>query len=158
MEKNKSLIDVLNDLVKINNDRIQGYDRAIRETKPNNTELMQVLDRMKLESVQLKEELESSIEDLGGEVDEIHTTGSGKIYRAWMDFRTKLLGNSDHTILSLCEYGEDAAQKAYQHALESEATVDNIDVRMLIRKQKDILKQAHDSIRDYRDAVKESSH
>ena len=55
MEKNKSLIDVLNDLVKINNDRIQGYDRAIRETKPNNTELMQVLDKMKLESVQLKE-------------------------------------------------------------------------------------------------------
>ncbi|PWU02866.1 MAG: aldehyde dehydrogenase [Bacteroidetes bacterium] len=158
MERNKALIEVLNDLVRINNDRIQGYDKAIRETKPDNTELMQVLDRMKMESDQIKEELESAIVDLGGEVADSSTTNSGKIYRTWMDLRTKLMGNSDHTILSLCEYGEDAAQKAYQHALESDATVDDIDIRMLIRKQKDTLKQAHDAIRDYRDAVKDSSH
>ena len=33
MEKAKEIIEVLNDLVMINNDRIIGYERAIKELK-----------------------------------------------------------------------------------------------------------------------------
>ncbi len=33
MEKSKEVVEVLNDLVMINNDRIAGYQRAIKELK-----------------------------------------------------------------------------------------------------------------------------
>ena len=33
MEKSKEVVEVLNDLVMINNDRITGYQRAIKELK-----------------------------------------------------------------------------------------------------------------------------
>ncbi len=33
MENNEKIIDVLNDLVRINNDRIKGYEKAIEDSK-----------------------------------------------------------------------------------------------------------------------------
>ena len=33
MEKNRETIEVLNDLIQINNDRIVGYEKAIRDRK-----------------------------------------------------------------------------------------------------------------------------
>jgi len=48
------------------------------------------------------------------------TTASGKIYRAWMDVKAVFTGHDRETILSNCEAGEDAAQRAYTSALEQE--------------------------------------
>ncbi len=42
------------------------------------------------------------------------TTEMGKIYRAWMDVKAVFTGENRHTILSNCEAGEDATQKAYK--------------------------------------------
>jgi len=39
MQKSKETIEVLNDLIRINNDRIAGYEKAIRETKPEDEDL-----------------------------------------------------------------------------------------------------------------------
>ena len=33
MEKNEKMIGVLNDLIRINNDRVDGYEKAAKETK-----------------------------------------------------------------------------------------------------------------------------
>ncbi|RZK57408.1 MAG: aldehyde dehydrogenase, partial [Pedobacter sp.] len=54
------------------------------------------------------------------------------------------------TILSNCEFGEDAAQKAYKTALTDEDLSANL--RTLITDQKASLRVSHDEIKALRDA------
>ena len=119
MEKSKEVIEVLNDLVMINNDRITGYQRAVKELKSDDCDLKTLFDKMIVESQQIKSDLTHEIQVLRGDVEK-GSTEMGKIYRAWMDVKALFTGENRHSILSNCEAGEDAAQKAYQKALETE--------------------------------------
>jgi uncharacterized protein (TIGR02284 family) len=147
MEKSKEIIEVLNDLIMINNDRINGYERAIKELKTEDSDLKSLFDRMIVESQKIKSDLVQEVQVLHGDVEQ-GTTNMGKIYRAWMDVKSVFTGESRHAVLSNCEAGEDAAQKAYRIALETERLP--IFLRDLIRQQQETLRGSHDEIRDLR--------
>ena len=149
MERNDQLNEVLNDLVRINNDRIEGYEKAIEDTREGSSDLKAVFHRMADESKQYASELKNEIRRNGGEV-ATGTTISGKIYRVWMDVKAAFTGKGRHSILESCEFGEDAAQKAYDEALRSDAPIPP-DTRQLIVNQKASLKTSHDTIKEYRD-------
>ncbi len=153
MEGNHNLIQVLNDLIRINNDRIEGYRRATKECDAGDVDLIGIFHRMIDESRQYVSELTREIVKLGGEAAQ-GTTASGKIYRAWMDIRASFTGNDRETVLSNCEYGEDAAQKAYEEALTSDETL-SIDIRQLLANQKASLQLSHDTIKKFRDMHKD---
>ena len=146
----EALAEVLNDLVRINNDRIAGYERAISETKDLDVDLKAVFQNMISESQGYKSELVSQIQAIGGEVAE-DSTVSGKIYRAWMDVKATFSGSSRKAILENCEFGEDAWRRAYEAALSSDAEM-SADVRQLITEQYNKEKESHDLIKKYRDA------
>jgi uncharacterized protein (TIGR02284 family) len=152
MATNENLIEVLNDLIRINNDRIEGYQRATDEAKDIDVDLKAVFNRMSDESRQYAAELTQEVVKLGGEP-ATGTTTSGKIYRVWMDVKATFTGKSRQAVLENCEFGEDAAQKAYSSALESDADM-NTDIRQLITNQKSSLKTSHDVIKKYRDMHK----
>ena len=149
--------DILNDLILINNDRIAGYEKAIEELKAqgdsttNNIDLTALFERMIDESRENRNDLGREVQVLGGEMAE-GTMASGKIYRVWMDVKALFSGKDRHTILSTCESGEDAAQKAYKTALESEHLP--AFLRELITSQQQVLKQSHDEIKTLRDQSK----
>ena len=147
--ENARSVEVLNDLVLINNDRIAGYERAINESKDLDVDLKATFESMVRESEENKRELSNKIRQHGGNVTS-GTTTSGKIYRAWMDVKAKFTGNDRKAILASCEFGEDAAQRAYKSALE-ESELDT-DVRQVVSQQQQTLKQSHDLIKRYRDA------
>jgi uncharacterized protein (TIGR02284 family) len=149
METKEMTTTVLNDLVQINNDRIVGYERAMKELKDEDAELKVVFTGMIGDSHQYKMELANEISVLGEDVD-TGTTNSGKIYRVWMDVKASFTGHDRKSILSSCEFGEDAAQKAYKMALEDEDLPFNI--RSLISEQKQSLKASHDRIKSLRDS------
>jgi len=153
MEINENLTEVLNDLIQINNDRIEGYKRAANEAKDSDVDLKGIFNKMADESRQYVAELTREVVKLGGEP-ATGTTASGKIYRAWMDVKATFTGSSRHAVLSNCEFGEDAAQKAYKEALESDETL-SLDIRQLIANQKASLKISHDTIKKYRDMYKD---
>jgi len=144
------LTEVLNDLIKINNDRITGYEKAAAESKDVDIDLKAIFNKMADESRKYVAELTTHVDGLGGE-SESGTTGMGKLYRAWMDIKATFTGNDRTAILASCEYGEDAAQKAYNDALASDADIDT-ETRQLITTQKVSLKNSHDIIKKYRDA------
>jgi len=146
----EELITILNDLIRINNDRILGYEKAIKETERIDIDLKNVFHRMIEESSQYKTELALEVRKRGGDADLQDSTSSGKIYRAWMGLKASFTGKDRHAMLAACEYGEDAAQKAYQDALESDATED-MEIRRMIVRQKSMLKESHDLIKQYRD-------
>jgi len=149
METKEMTTPVLNDLVHINNDRIVGYERAMKELKDEDAELKVLFTGMIGDSHQFKMELATEIVAAGEEVD-TGTTNSGKIYRVWMDVRAAFTGHDRKAILASCEFGEDAAQKAYQMALDDEDLP--LNTRSLISAQKQSLKNSHDKIKFLRDA------
>lgn len=147
----KETIEVLNDLVTINNDRIVGYERALGETKSEDADLKQLFTSMIDESRKIRVDLAGEVQALGGEF-EAGTTASGKLYRAWMDVKAVFTGHSRYAVLSNCERGEDAAQNAYKEALE-ENTLPGY-IRTTLESQKAILRASHDRVRALRDAAK----
>lgn len=147
---------ILNDLVLINNDRIAGYEKALEELKSDdhaeNLDLSSLFQSMIDQSRQFRNELGTEVQVLGAEMEE-GTMASGKLYRAWMDVKALFSGNDRHTILSSCEGGEDAAQKAYESALEEEDLP--AFLRDMISEQKVLLREAHDEIKSLRDKAKD---
>jgi uncharacterized protein (TIGR02284 family) len=150
MTNTEKLVEALNDLIKINNDRIEGYEKAANET--DDADLNAVFLKMSDQSDTFIQELGEKIDALGGK-EATDTTVSGKIYRVWMDIKNTFTGGSRKSVLEVCEFGEDAAQKAYNEALNTDAEM-NADIRQLITEQKEDLKKSHDIIKEYRDLQK----
>ncbi len=150
METRTINAEILNDLIQINNDRVAGYEKAIAELQPEDSDLKSLFVKMIGESHKYKLELATEVQALGEEIEE-GTTNSGKIYRAWMDIKAVFTGHDRKTVLNNCEFGEDAAQKAYKMALEEEGL--SADLRQTITEQKATLRFSHDEIKALRDAT-----
>ena len=148
-------IGILNDLIRINNDRVVGYEKAIEELKAADADLKTLFQRYISESSQYAQELTQEVTRLGGDPAD-GTTNSGKIYRVWMDLKAAIAGKDRQTILNNCEFGEDAAQKAYDTALNSDVDLEP-SVRDLVVRQKATLKTGHDEVKRLRDLQKASS-
>ena len=151
--ENKEIIDVLNTLVEINNDRIEGYEKASNEAEE--AELKDLFERLASTSRANRIELVSEVRQLGGEPEE-GTRTSGKFFRAWMDVKAALTGKDRKAILSSCEYGEDAALNTYQKVLENNSE-DLLDHQIsMIEAQYSMIRSDHDTVRSMRDSLVES--
>lgn len=148
MKTTTATAEVLNDLVQINNDRIEGYQKARNELKDEDADLKSLFLNMIEESQKYKMALATEVSAAGEDI-ETGTTTSGKIYRGWMDVKALFTGHDRKTVLNNCEFGEDAAQNAYKMALEEELPS---NVRELISDQKASLRRSHDEIKRLRDS------
>lgn len=151
MENNKS-IEVLNTLIEINNDRIEGYETASNETEE--TELKTLFAQLALTSVENKVDLIEEVRLLGGTPVE-GTKASGKFFRVWMDMKAALTGNDRKAIFNSCEYGEDVAVNTYKKALENSDDLNN-DQTALIEEQYNLIKADHDTVKGLRDSLVEA--
>lgn len=86
---NQKSIAFLNDLIVINNDRVEGYKTAAIETPE--TDLKILFSAMQSTSESNRVELAAAVTRLGGEVEE-GTRASGKFFRFWMDFKATITG------------------------------------------------------------------
>jgi len=149
MATNEKLADALNGLIEINNDRVEGYQKAAAETDTIDVDLQAIFHKMAADSAKFSTELTAEVVKLGGDPAD-GTTNRGKIFRVWMDIKSAFTGKDRTAILASCEFGEDAAQRAYDDALESDAEM-TAEVRQMVTSQKADLKNAHDMIKKYRD-------
>jgi uncharacterized protein (TIGR02284 family) len=154
MATKENNIEILNDLIRINNDRVIGYTKAIEELKNEDNDIRTVFQSFILSSKRYITELTDLVLKYGGEPAH-DNTAAGKIYHAWMDVKATFTGHDLQAILNACEYGEDAAQRSYKIAIEDTAEV-SADVEQLIKEQKSALKKEHDAVKEYRDSVKVS--
>lgn len=149
MKKEKT-IDVLNSLITINNDRIEGYETASDETEE--LDLKTLFAELRSTSQKCKQELVREVRSLGGEESE-GTKASGKFFRAWMDVKAALTGKDRKAILNSCEYGEDKALETYDDALENDSEHLSAEQQALVKAQKSLLKADHDNVKALRDAL-----
>jgi uncharacterized protein (TIGR02284 family) len=147
MDKEKS-IDVLNSLIEINNDRIEGYDTASKETE--DTDLKMLFAELSKTSQKSKAELLSELSKLGGNPIE-GTKTTGKLYRAWMDIKSALTGKDRKAILNSCEFGEDVAVDTYRKALQDNMQDLSSEQNTMINAQYAAIKADHNKVRNLRD-------
>ncbi len=150
METIEKSFEVLNDLIEINNDRVAGFDRAIKELKDNDSDLKTLFEQFRNDSRDYVHELSVAINSNGGEP-EMTTSTTGAIHRAWLDVKGAFTGNDRKSILEECERGEDAIKKAYQEALLPESELSPEFSALLTRQQQQIL-LAHNQIKAMRDS------
>lgn len=120
MITNKEIEDDLNSLVIINNDRIQGYKKAIEDTE--DAELSDLFRHFIIQSEQFRSQLADHIVRIDGTgVSDATTTDvASKIHRAWIDIKAAITGKDRNTVLSSVEFGETAAIEAYKNAIEKD--------------------------------------
>jgi uncharacterized protein (TIGR02284 family) len=146
---NKKTVSLLNELIVINHDRIEGYEKATKET--DDAQLKSLFTHMADESRQFKNELVREVVNQGGSPTE-GTSTSGKIYRAWMDIKAALTARDRKAIIASCEFGEDAALEAYEDVLKSDEL--SMEVRGIVLRQKNSLEQSHNKVKLLRDTAK----
>lgn len=150
MQLNEKLLEALSDLVRINQDRVEGYKKAIELTE--DTDLKALFQRMSDESRTYIDQLNNVLLESGGDVGQ-GSSISGKIYRTWMGVKATFSGHDRQSILSACEYAEDAAQRTYEDVLRSSIPMP-YSIRELIANQKGALRSSHDTVKTYRDLEK----
>lgn len=152
MENTAETMELLNDLILINNDRIEGYTRALREVEqePDGRDLEPVFLRLIDDSRRYKVQIGTEIQALGGEM-ESGTTVGGKLHRAWLSVKESFDGNDRHSILDECESFEDAIRNTYDDILNEE-TLPAYIIDMLDEQLQEIM-AAHDQIKELRDSV-----
>src|SRR5687768_14420281 len=91
-------IEVLNDLIQINNDRIEGYHKAIKMLE-DGKDLKLLFSRMVEESQHFNHDLRQEVRKLGGDPEK-GTTVSGKLYRGWMDVKATFGGDDRESVLN----------------------------------------------------------
>ncbi|MDR6943292.1 ferritin-like domain-containing protein [Mucilaginibacter pocheonensis] len=142
-------ISALNDLIKINNDRIAGYQKANESIDETGLSLLfnEYIDQSKNNVSELRE----YIRVLGGSPTD-GTTLSGKFYHAWIDVKATFVNKDRHSILADCERGEDIAKKAYRAALDDKELIwEDAQVVSILNSHLEGLKVSHDTIKALRD-------
>lgn len=146
-------IEVLNTLITINNDRIEGYETASKETEEH--DLKSFFAQLSATSQHCKQELKTEVSRLGGVVAE-GTMVSGKFFRVWMDVKAALTGKNRKTILNSCEYGEEVAREAYEDALKNDAEYLSAEQQTMIKAQHTLLVADHHKVKSAVDVLEEA--
>ena len=107
----------LHELLYFVNDRIEGYRRAVEESK--DTQLSSYYQQLVTQSQRFANQLNAYLSQQGG-ARETGTTLKGKLYRGWMDAKAALTGRDEKAILGSNIYGEEWALKAYEEALDDQ--------------------------------------
>lgn len=145
METIEKSVEVLNDLIEINNDRVAGFEHAEKDLGDEDRDLSDFFRSQREISRQNSLELSRAVNQLGGEPEDGKSL-SGTIHRNWLDVRATFTGHDRKSILAECERGEDAIKKAYEDALNGDSGLSG-EVRQIVQTQQQDIIASHDKIR-----------
>jgi uncharacterized protein (TIGR02284 family) len=149
METTEKTIDVLNDLIKINNDRFAGFEKAAENLEEDDRDLRTVFNKLAGESRENAAALAEKARQFNGEAEE-GISVSGSLHRAWLEVKSAFTGNDLESILNECERGEDAIKAAYRSALNDSNELP-YEIFQLISSQQQRIIEGHDLIKSLRD-------
>lgn len=115
---NERTVSVLNDLLNITNDRIEGFSKVEDKVWDTYSPLKGDYDNMVSQSQNMKSELVNLIREKGGEPNNTTST-AGALHRTWIDVKNSFSGDKSESTLENVVFGENAAIDAYQDALDS---------------------------------------
>lgn len=140
----------LRDLIIINNDRYEGYQKASEHTK--DPDLKALFSTLSAQSKVYNASLRSLVPVTEETPDRDETRLSGKFFRTWMDVKNAIDSNNRKQILNSCEQGEDVAKEAYQNVLEEKDELTSNALSTIEKQYQELLK-AHDQVKALRDSA-----
>ncbi|RYY36704.1 MAG: PA2169 family four-helix-bundle protein [Sphingobacteriaceae bacterium] len=149
METIEKSVEVLNDLIELNNDRVDGFTRAGKELTAEDNDLQNLFTMFAQDSRTNAQELTAAVAQLG-EQPEHGNSITGTIHRAWLDVKATFTGHDRKSILAECERGEDAIKKAYETALATDLPA---TIALLLTQQQQKINEGHDRIKALRDTA-----
>jgi uncharacterized protein (TIGR02284 family) len=148
MERNNEYVSVVSHLIERCKDGQKGYKHAADDLEDQ--DLKNLFRQYAVQRDTMITELQDALHSMGQTQDE---SGSleGKVHRTWMDLSSAILSKDRKQVLNECERGEDYAVAAYDKALKAELPA---QLKTIVQKQYQQVKEAHDTIRDLRDREK----
>jgi len=140
-------VSVLKDLIETTKDGQKGYENAASHVK--RSDLKTFFREQSAERGRFAQELETELSSLGEGDKKVSGSATGALHRAWIDAKATL-GGGDKAILDAVEQGEDNAKDSYQKALSASLPS---HVQEIVRRQAASVQNAHDRVRDLRDAA-----
>jgi len=150
MSQQKEIISTINGLIETLKDGQEGFRQASEAVK--DFQLKMLFGEYSLERAKFAGELQNEAISLGEHDPEHSSSTAGSLHRAWIYLRSAITNHDDHAILAECERGEDSAVNEYKKAMEEEEL--SAPIRETISRQYTDVKNAHDRIRQLRDAAK----
>ena len=147
MQKNEELIGILNDLIRINNDRFEGYKKALKQTREIDQDLRTLFYKMADESRKNTSAFITQILKLRT----VNTTGAGltgSVYREWLESKQEFAATDRLGIINYCEHMEKMVQKAYDSALSIEAEIPE-NIAAVIKVQRREMTGSHHVVKSY---------
>lgn len=131
--KNAHVLEVLNDLIKINNGRISFYQQAMGKANIAYVELKPLFNEIISESEKNIQELSNAVALLNITPEDMVVT-TGRIHTAWAALKMNFAGITVRSIMSACKYNQDITRHAYLAALNSNIDI-HPDIRQLLEDQ-----------------------
>lgn len=147
-------IDVFNTLIKINNNRIEGYETASKDT--TDADLKSLFFHLAQATLKCKRELIYEIRKMGGEPIEGGTI-INTFSKAWSDVKHAFTKNDHISILNSCEYDENIAVDAYYKALNDNLQFLDAEQQALLNKQYLAISAGLGKIKSLRESLVEAS-
>jgi uncharacterized protein (TIGR02284 family) len=146
IKKTDRLAVLLNDLVKINNDRIACYQNLIEKTTMSDMDLKGLFEDMVNESFNLREQLVEKIKQHLKDYPN-KTLVSGMIYDSWTALKIKLIGFDRKNLLSYSEYNEELMQQAYRTAVSISYNTMQKEIHSLLAQQQNTIRKSYELIK-----------
>ena len=131
----------LNYLIQANKDSQQGFLDAAHHVK--NMGLKAVFRELSQQRSMFAGELQQEVLRIGGEPEK-NGTAAGALRRGWIDFKSRVTGQSDPSVLKEAEREEDSTARLYAKTLEE---ILPGDIRDIVERQYDEVLKAHARIR-----------
>jgi uncharacterized protein (TIGR02284 family) len=138
-----SAIDTVNGLLQILEDGKEGFRKAAEAVRDPNLRIL--FTEYSNERAEMTEELQAFTP-----AEHQRPTLGGTVHRGWIELKAALTSGDEHAILSECERGEDYAIEAFRDALSQDLPE---GVRETIKSQSVRILEAHNKIRELRDAA-----
>jgi uncharacterized protein (TIGR02284 family) len=143
MDKNE-VISTVNELIEVSKDGEQGFRTCAKGVK--DTQLKALFEQTAQRIAEGVTELQTKVRALGGDPDK-SGSATGAVHRGWINIKSTDSGMDAAAVLAECERGEDSAKHAYEDALKKDLPS---DVRSIVERQYQGVKQNHDRVRDLR--------
>jgi uncharacterized protein (TIGR02284 family) len=115
----RKTLRVLNDLIRINIDRITALEKAAHEEQTPDPQLRDAFYRMAIEGRSNVNDLHAKVIRLGG-APVTHATITGKLYLHWLEAHPNFEGPDNSSRLAACIAAGHATEEAYHHALDEQ--------------------------------------
>ncbi|MFV8370049.1 PA2169 family four-helix-bundle protein [Flavobacterium sp. LB2R40] len=149
MNTEKSIL-VLNNLIEINNDRIEIYKTASKVIEEN--DLKDLFFEFQKTSTIFKSELVQQVHKMGGTpIDTIKN--NGLFLRIWMNFKSILIEKGKEDLLNTLEYNEFVAINSYKNSLSDNLENLTGELHSMLKSQQLLLTAHHDKVKKLGDLM-----